>query len=343
MLAVHASLVVTQFCFAGFEILARIALVDGVDHLVFTLYRNFLASILLLPLAYFVEKKKRPALNFKFVLLSLCLGTVTINQMCYLIGLQYTNTVIASALRNLIPVLTFVLATILRVDELDVKKLDGVAKILGTLLGLVGAVLLSSHHPTVREILRHQFLRRRGDLELQTSGWELGIGCLLLAFLSFALFLVLQSLLLKKYAAPFSIGAFSCLFSTLQLGIISASFGQASKIWSFWTTSQPRVILSVLYAGLIGSGFVSGVQSWGVHKGGPVLVAAYQPLETVLVTLFYVFFGGQALDPLSMGGILLVFAGLYLLAWAQRHQRQRKLLLDQSIREPLLDNVVIVE
>ncbi|EFJ25457.1 hypothetical protein SELMODRAFT_59586, partial [Selaginella moellendorffii] len=110
------SLVVTQICFAGFEILARIALVDGVDHLVFTLYRNFLASILLLPIAYFVEKKQRPALNFKFVLLffGLALLGVTINQMCYLIGLQYTNTVIASALRNLIPVLTFVLATILR-------------------------------------------------------------------------------------------------------------------------------------------------------------------------------------------------------------------------------------
>lgn len=52
----HIALTFLQFCHAGNHIFLRIALNTGVSKLVFPVYRNITAFILLAPLAYFTEK-----------------------------------------------------------------------------------------------------------------------------------------------------------------------------------------------------------------------------------------------------------------------------------------------
>lgn len=50
------ALVTLQFCFAGFHIVFRLALNIGVSKVVYPVYRNLIALLLLSPLAYFSEK-----------------------------------------------------------------------------------------------------------------------------------------------------------------------------------------------------------------------------------------------------------------------------------------------
>lgn len=45
-----------QFCYAGFHIVSRAALNMGVSKIVFPVYRNVIALVLLTPFAYFLEK-----------------------------------------------------------------------------------------------------------------------------------------------------------------------------------------------------------------------------------------------------------------------------------------------
>lgn len=45
-----------QFCFAGFHIVSRVALNIGVSQVVYPVYRNIIALLLLGPFAYFLEK-----------------------------------------------------------------------------------------------------------------------------------------------------------------------------------------------------------------------------------------------------------------------------------------------
>lgn len=45
-----------QFCYAGFHIVSRAALNIGVSTVVFPVYRNIIALVLLAPFAYFLEK-----------------------------------------------------------------------------------------------------------------------------------------------------------------------------------------------------------------------------------------------------------------------------------------------
>lgn len=51
-----ASLIVLQLCFAGFHIVSRVALNIGVSKIVYPIYRNIIALILVGPFAYFMEK-----------------------------------------------------------------------------------------------------------------------------------------------------------------------------------------------------------------------------------------------------------------------------------------------
>lgn len=50
------ALLVLQLCFAGFHIVSRLALNIGVSKIVYPVYRNIIALVLLGPFAYFLEK-----------------------------------------------------------------------------------------------------------------------------------------------------------------------------------------------------------------------------------------------------------------------------------------------
>jgi hypothetical protein len=50
------ALLALQFCFAGFHVVSRLALNIGVSKVVYPIYRNLIALLMLSPLAYFLEK-----------------------------------------------------------------------------------------------------------------------------------------------------------------------------------------------------------------------------------------------------------------------------------------------
>jgi len=50
------ALVALQFCYSGFHIVSRVALNIGVSKVVYPVYRNIIALLLLGPFAYFFEK-----------------------------------------------------------------------------------------------------------------------------------------------------------------------------------------------------------------------------------------------------------------------------------------------
>ncbi|AQK51576.1 Protein WALLS ARE THIN 1 [Zea mays] len=63
----HVAMLALQFGYAGFHVVSRLALNMGISKLVFPVYRNIIALCLLVPFAYFLEKKDRPQLTLNFV------------------------------------------------------------------------------------------------------------------------------------------------------------------------------------------------------------------------------------------------------------------------------------
>lgn len=52
----HLAMLILQFGYAGFHVVSRAALNMGISKIVFPVYRNILAFLLLFPFAYFLEK-----------------------------------------------------------------------------------------------------------------------------------------------------------------------------------------------------------------------------------------------------------------------------------------------
>lgn len=60
----HVAMLALQFGYAGFHVVSRLALNMGISKVVFPVYRNIIALILLVPFAYFLEKYD--TCNFEF-------------------------------------------------------------------------------------------------------------------------------------------------------------------------------------------------------------------------------------------------------------------------------------
>ncbi|XP_024542869.1 WAT1-related protein At3g18200 [Selaginella moellendorffii] len=342
-LRLYLSLGATQALFAGFEVLSRVALDQGVGKTAFTFYRNCLATIVLGIFGIIFERKNWRKLTSKEVFYFFFLGFlgVTMNQLCYLVGLGLTSVMVTSAIRNCIPIMTFVLACFFKLEKVDLRQRHGIAKLSGALIGLVGSIILSIYKgPVVLEgkfavfrtkddqgssaivsniVERHVLYFFTGELHYKMVSWHLGAIFLLLSGLSFALFLILQAPVLKSFPAPVTFASMSCLSSVIQLPVVGAAF---EPQWSLWTNIKLGEALSIVYAGVIGSGIVSGIQSWAVKEGGPVVVAAYQPLETIITACLSYFFLKESLRLGTLVGGLTIIFGLYLLIWGQRKERE---------------------
>ncbi|XP_054802941.1 WAT1-related protein At4g08290-like isoform X4 [Prosopis cineraria] len=112
---------------------------------VFVTYRHALGGIIVLPFAYVLERKARPKLTMamfmELFLLSLLGFSLTLNM--YFASLKCTSPSFVTSMVNTISALTFIIAVALRLEAVDVKNPRGVAKILGTLLSLAGALTMT--------------------------------------------------------------------------------------------------------------------------------------------------------------------------------------------------------
>ncbi|GMI82563.1 Usually multiple acids move in and out Transporters 5, Walls Are Thin 1 [Hibiscus trionum] len=324
-LQLHMAMLALQFGYAGFHVVSRAALNMGVSKLVFPVYRNIIALLLLLPFAYFLEKKERPpiTLNFFLQFFLLALVGITANQGFYLLGLDNTSPTFASAIQNSVPAITFLMAAILRIEKVRVNRKDGISKVMGTILCVGGASVITLYKgptiysPTPPVNRPTPMFVSLGDAE--GKNWTLGCVYLIGHCLSWSGWLVLQAPVLKKYPARLSVTSYTCFFGLIQFLIIAAVFERDSQAWIFHSGGE---LFTILYAGVVASGIAFAVQIWCIDRGGPVFVAVYQPVQTLVVAIMASFALGEEFYLGGIIGAVLIIAGLYLVLWGKSQERK---------------------
>ncbi|KAJ6820839.1 auxin-induced protein 5NG4-like [Iris pallida] len=311
-----------QFCYAGFHIVSRAALNMGVSKIVFPVYRNVIALLLLAPFAYFLEKNDRPPLTFsllvQFFLLALC--GITANQGFYLLGLFYLSPTYASAIQNSVPAITFAMAAALRLEQLNLNRRFGLAKVMGTVVSIVGATVITFYKgPPLLNHQAHNTLGANIASSNQILNWTLGCVYILGNCLAWSGWMVLQVPVLKQYPARLSLTTFTCFFGLIQFLAIAAFVETDMDKWKVHSGGE---LFSILYAGLVGSGISFSLQIWCIDRGGPLFAAVFQPVQTVAVAIMACIILG---DQLYSGGIIgsfIIMVGLYFVLWGKNEEKK---------------------
>jgi large subunit ribosomal protein L9e len=170
-----------------------------------------------------------------------------LSQYTFFYGLQYTTATFAITFINLSPVLTFLIAVVLRMEPLKVKSMAGAAKITGTLMSLAGLLLLGLYKGVS---LTHQATTALSPAAHNTDGggersWMLGTMALLANCMFFSFWLLLQTRLTKKYPAIYSSTALMFFISTLQGGVLTVAVERRASLWMLTNKLE---IITVLYA-----------------------------------------------------------------------------------------------
>ncbi|XP_074572412.1 protein WALLS ARE THIN 1-like [Curcuma longa] len=314
----HVAMLALQFGYAGFHVVSRAALNMGISKLVFPVYRNVIAFVLLLPFAYFLEKKDRPqmtiSLLIQFFLLALC--GMTANQGFYLLGLDNTSPTFASAIQNSVPAITFAMAAALRIEKVQLNRRDGIAKLAGTLACVGGATVITLYKGP--SVLGPSTTVKAEPAVTEGKNWTLGCVYLVGHCLSWSGWLVLQKPVLKKYPARLSVTSYTCFFGVIQFLTIAAFVERDADAWAFHSGGE---LFAILYAGFIASGIAFAVQIWCIDKGGPVFVAVYQPVQTLVVAIMASITLGEQFYLGGIIGAVFIIAGLYLVLWGKSQER----------------------
>uniref|UniRef100_A0A0D9WBU8 EamA domain-containing protein n=1 Tax=Leersia perrieri TaxID=77586 RepID=A0A0D9WBU8_9ORYZ len=314
--------VMIQVIYAGMFVVTKAAFDNGFNTFVFVFYRQAAATLLLLPLALLLERTNVRSMSFMLLVkLFFCafIGN-TFSLNLYNVSMKVTSATVASAASNSLPVITFFLALITRMESAKVRRLSGMAKIAGVLLCFAGVMVLALYKgPALNPINHHHlavFTGKRSNTTTSSSRgqWMRGIFLMVVASATWSVWIVLQAAVLKEFPNKMLLTSTQCVFSTLQTFAVAAV---AERDLSSWKLRLDISLLAVLYTGLVVTGVSYYLQAWCVELKGPVFLAMFSPLCLILTIFCSSFFLADIVHLGSIiGGILLV-GGLYSVLWGK--------------------------
>uniref|UniRef100_A0ACD5WGS3 Uncharacterized protein n=1 Tax=Avena sativa TaxID=4498 RepID=A0ACD5WGS3_AVESA len=305
-------------------VVSKAAFNQGMNTYVFIFYRQAAASLLLLPIAILLERKNARSLSFRLLLklfLFALIGT-TFSLNLYNVSLKFTSATVGSATSNSMPVVTFFIAIVLRMEVVKPRSPSGVAKLTGVALCLAGVLLIAFYvGPSLNPVNHHRVLSAAdadgGDAARGT--WIKGTFLMVLANVTWSLWIVLQAALLKEYPNKLLVTATQCVFSAVQCFVVAAV---AERDFSRWQLRFDVTLLAVLYTGFVVTGVSYYLQAWCADMKGPVFLAVWNPLCFVFTIFCSSFFLGEIVHLGSiLGGVLLV-GGLYSVLWGKSKENR---------------------
>lgn len=308
-----------QVGLSGMDILSKAALNEGMSNYVFVVYRHAFAAIVFAPFAFFLDKKVRPKMTLSIFAKIVLLSTLepVIDQNLYTLGMKYTTATFAAAMSNILPAITFALAWILRLEQVNIKNIRSQAKIVGTVTTIGGAMLMTLLKGPVIDLIwtrasnHHQLQQGATNAQHPVKGSiMMALGCF-----SWACFMNFQAITLKTYPAELSLTAWICFMGALEGTAVALVMERGNP--GVWAIKWDTKLLAALYSGLVCSGLAFYIQGLIMKDRGPVFVTAFSPLNMVLVAILSSFILGEQMFLGRIIGAIVIVAGLYLVVWGK--------------------------
>ncbi|CAL9171828.1 unnamed protein product [Musa hybrid cultivar] len=324
----YVAMISLQFGYAGMNIITKVSLNHGMSHYVLVVYRHAFATLSIAPFALILERKVRPKMTFSIFMQIFALGLLgpVIDQNFYYAGLKFTSPTFSCAMSNMLPAMTFVLAVICRMEKVHLKKVRCQAKVVGTLVTVAGAMLMTLYKGPIMDMawtkhaqLQHANVPAAADST--DKDWLKGCIFLIIATLAWASLFILQAATLKKYDAPLSLTSLICFMGTLQATAVTLIMEHKPSVWRIGFDMN---LLAAAYAGIVTSSIAYYVQGLVIQDKGPVFASAFSPLMMIIVAIMGSFILAEKIYLGGIVGAALIVAGLYSVLWGKHKENKEK-------------------
>ncbi|KAL8170323.1 hypothetical protein V2J09_022127 [Rumex salicifolius] len=311
----HLLMIVVQVASAFLYFITEAAFNHGLNPHVYVTYRHIVGTIVVLPFAYYLERKTRPKLTLKMFaeLFVFALLGVGLSTNMYFASLKYTSPTFVSATVNTIPTLTFILSVVFRIEALNVRDHHGLGKVIGSAVSLAGVMTLT--------LYRGQHVKSlwSSPLHFSTStfhqDWFRGSVLCVASCIAWSIWFTMQGSLLKRYPAQLSLATWANLLGAAQSAVFTAFITRHEQ--AAWNVTSYIDISAILFGGLVSSALNSVMLIWCTKVKGPVFVTMFCPLQTLLVVVFAYFILSESLYMGSIVGGFTIITGLYLFLWGK--------------------------
>ncbi|ONK63666.1 uncharacterized protein A4U43_C07F17630 [Asparagus officinalis] len=325
----YIAMISLQFGYAGMNIITKVSLNRGMSHYVLVVYRHAFATLSIAPFALILERKVRPKITFSLFMQIFVLGLLgpVIDQNFYYAGLKFTSPTFSCAMSNMLPAMTFMMAVIFRMEKINLKKVIYQTKVVGTLVTVAGAMLMTLYKGPIVEMVWSKYVHLHQSpvstsSESANKDWFLGSIFLIIATLAWASLFILQTHTLKSFSsAPLSLTTLICFMGTLQA--IAVTLVMEHKP-SAWKVGLDMNLLAAAYAGIVTSSIAYYVQGLVIQQRGPVFASAFSPLMMIIVAIMGSFILAEKIYLGGVLGSILIVAGLYSVLWGKYRENKEK-------------------
>ncbi|KAH7577389.1 hypothetical protein JRO89_XS01G0243700 [Xanthoceras sorbifolium] len=245
-----------------------------------------------------------PPLNFSIMCKIGLLGLIgSSSQIMGYTGINYSSPTLASAISNLTPAFTFILAIVFRMEKVSSRKTSSQAKVLGTILSIGGAFIVTLYKgpPIIIVSPSPSILLDQRLHSSDSNNWVIGGLFLTAEYILIPLWYIVQAQIMKVYPAELTV----VFFYNLCVSFIAAIVGLITeRDSSAWRVRPDIALASILCSGLFGSCMNNTVHTWALRVKGPVYVAMFKPLSIAIAIAMGVMFLG---DTLHLGRYIYIY------------------------------------
>ncbi|CAI0376067.1 unnamed protein product [Linum tenue] len=345
---VIGGMLLVQTIASGMLLLSKVILNGGTFVFALLTYRHVVAALCVAPFAFFLERS--PEIKSKlrcwpvwFWLFINAITGLTLALSLYYYGLRDTTATYAVNFLNLIPIVTFALSIILRIETLGLNTSAGKIKTIGAILCVAGALTACLYKGKTFHLFPHN--HRLSDAISAanhagynnesvandhhnpgsgSSSWVGGTLMLTGSCVSYATWYIVQVKVRELFPYKCWATMLTCFLSAVQSLAVGACVDRSPRAWELGWNLQ---LVTILYSGAMASAATFWLISWAVAKRGPTFPPMFNPLTLVFVPILSALLLGEQLSVGALLGMVIILVGLYsfLLGKAKEMKLKRQL------------------
>ncbi|KAI5435320.1 WAT1-related protein At1g09380 isoform X1 [Lathyrus oleraceus] len=314
------SMLLVQIFATGMQLLSRIILVQGSFIFALTTYRYIVAAVSIAPFALYFERGLAKKFNWRILLwlfINALVG-MTMSLGLFYFGLRDTTATYSVNFLNLIPICTFLISIMLRIENLKIETLSGKAKCLGTIACVGGALATSLYKGKEFYIGQHHnhYVDKIVTATHKTHMLH-GTFFLIGSCCSYTTWFIMQVKLVKVFPLRYWGTMLSCIMAAIQSAVIGVFINSSKESWRLEWNLQ---LITILYSGVLATAATFCLLSWAITIKGPTYPSMFNPLTLVFVAILEAIVLGEPLRVGTLLGMILIILGLYYFLWGKRNE-----------------------